>query len=160
MGIAELVSQALGGAPVAVEAYDGSAVAPPNAVATILVRSPDALRRFISAPNDLGLGRAYVAGDLDVEGDLFAALESVGQTELHVDRKLLMDVAREIGWEGLRPPPPPPEEAHLHGSRHSRERDAEAISYHYDVSNDFYRLMLGPTMTYSCALWNDPSVGL
>jgi cyclopropane-fatty-acyl-phospholipid synthase len=160
MGIAELVSQALGGVPVAVEAYDGSAVTPPDAVATILVRSPDALRRFISAPNDLGLGRAYVAGDLDVEGDLFAALESVGQTELHLDRKLLMEIAREIGWEGVRPLAPPPEEAHLHGSRHSRERDAEAISYHYDVSNDFYRLMLGPALTYSCAVWNDPSVGL
>ena len=48
----------------------------------------------------------------------------------------------------------------MHGARHSRERDAAAISYHYDVSNDFYRLMLGPSMTYSCAVWEDPSVGL
>jgi len=56
--------------------------------------------------------------------------------------------------------PPPPEEARLHGRRHSKERDRAAISYHYDVSNDFYRLILGPTMTYSCAVWADPDVGL
>ena len=160
MGIADLVSRVLGGAPVAVEAYDGSSVAPPDAVATIFVRSPDALRRFITAPNDLGLGRAYVAGDLDVEGDLFAALESVSHTDLDVDRSLLVDVAKQVGWEGLKPLAPPPEEARMHGARHSRERDAEAISYHYDLSNDFYRLMLGASMTYSCAVWEDPSVGL
>src|SRR5262245_47685536 len=111
MAIAELVSRALPGAPVAVEAYDGSSVNPPGAVATIFVRSPDALRRFISAPNDLGLGRAYVAGDLEVEGDLFAALESVVNIDRGIDRDLLLEVARQVGWEGLRPLPPPPEEA-------------------------------------------------
>ena len=52
--------------------------------------------------------------------------------------------------------PPPPEEARLRGIRHSRKRDAAAISHHYDVSNDFYRIVLGPTMTYSCALWERP----
>jgi cyclopropane-fatty-acyl-phospholipid synthase len=160
MAIAELVSRALAGAPVAVEAYDGSSVTPADAVATIFVRSPDALRRFITAPNDLGLGRAYVAGDLDVEGDLFAALESVADIDRFVDRNLLLKAARQVGWEGLRPLPPPPEEAKMHGARHSRERDAEAVSYHYDLSNDFYRLMLGPSLTYSCGLWKDPAVGL
>ena len=118
MGIADLVSRVLGGAPVAVEAYDGTSTAPPDAVAKIFVRSPDALRRFITAPNDLGLGRAYVAGDLDVDGDLFAALESVSHTDLDVDRSLLVDVAKQVGWEGLRPLPPPPEEARMHGPRH------------------------------------------
>jgi cyclopropane-fatty-acyl-phospholipid synthase len=65
------------------------------------------------------------------------------------------------GTGGLRrPPEPPPEEIRLHGRRHSRSRDAAAIAHHYDVSGDFYRLVLGPTMTYSCAVWEDPSVGL
>ena len=73
MGIADLVHRALQGAPIAIEAYDGSSAGPAGAVATVLVRSPDALNRFLFAPNDLGLGRAYVAGDLDVEGDLFGA---------------------------------------------------------------------------------------
>src|SRR5204863_5640967 len=49
---------------------------------------------------------------------------------------------------------------HLHGRRHTRDRDASAISYHYDVSNDFYRLLLGPSMTYSCGVWASPDVGL
>ena len=61
---------------------------------------------------------------------------------------------------GLKPLPPPPEEARLHGRRHSRERDAAAISHHYDVSNDFYRIVLGPSLTYSCAVWTDDTTTL
>jgi cyclopropane-fatty-acyl-phospholipid synthase len=160
MPIADLLLQALDGVPISIRAYDGSEVVHPDAPATLIVTSPDAVRRFITAPNDLGLGRAYVAGDLDVEGDLFAALSAVGQLDLHVDRKLITELVRLVGVEGLKPLPPPPEESHLRGRRHSRERDAAAISHHYDVSNDFYRLMLGPTMTYSCAVWADPSVGV
>ena len=76
MGIADLIHRALQGAPIAIEAYDGTSAGSADAVATVLVRSPDALNRFIYAPNDLGLGRAYVAGDLDVEGDLFRALHA------------------------------------------------------------------------------------
>jgi cyclopropane-fatty-acyl-phospholipid synthase len=160
MPIADLMRQALDGAPISIRAYDGSEVVRPDAVATVLVKSPDAVRRFLTAPNDLGLGRAYVAGDLDVEGDLFAALAAAGRIELRVDRKLIAELVRTVGVDGLRPLPPPPEESRLHGARHSRERDAAAISHHYDVSNDFYRLMLGPSMTYSCGVWADPSVGL
>src|SRR6266542_2613819 len=160
MPIAELMRQALDGVPISIHAYDGSEVMTPGALATVFVKSPDAVRRFLTAPNDLGLGRAYVAGDLDVEGDLFGALAAVGRIELHVDRKLIADLVRTVGVDGLRPLPRPPEEAQLRGARHSRERDAAAISHHYDVSNDFYRLMLGPSMTYSCGVWADPSVGL
>ena len=58
--------------------------------------------------------------------------------------------AKRVGALG-RPLAPPPEEARLHGWRHSLKRDATAIGHHYDVGNDFYRLVLGPTMTYSCA---------
>jgi hypothetical protein len=65
-----------------------------------------------------------------------------------------------VGWSGLRPLPPPPEEARVRGRRHSRERDAQAIAHHYDVSNDFYRIVLGSTMTYSCALWCDDTATL
>jgi cyclopropane-fatty-acyl-phospholipid synthase len=64
------------------------------------------------------------------------------------------------GAAGWKRPPIPPEEVRLHGSRHSKTRDAAAIAHHYDVSNDFYRIVLGPSMTYSCAVWDDdtPSV--
>src|SRR5262249_1962622 len=70
------------------------------------------------------------------------------------------DVVRVLGPGRLRPLPKPPEEARLHGLRHSKARDAQAIAHHYDVSNDFYRLVLGPSMTYSCAVWASPDVGL
>ena len=116
--------------------------------------------RFIYAPNDLGLGRAYVAGDLDVEGDLFRALYAFARIDVQLDRALLTDLVKALGPSGLKPLPPPPEEARMHGSRHSRARDAAAVSYHYDLSNEFYRLMLGPSMTYSCAVWENPGVGL
>jgi cyclopropane-fatty-acyl-phospholipid synthase len=67
---------------------------------------------------------------------------------------------RLAGTTGLKRPVPPPEEARLHGRRHSRSRDAAAIAHHYDVSNEFYRIVLGPMMTYSCAVWANPAVGL
>jgi cyclopropane-fatty-acyl-phospholipid synthase len=160
MEIAPLVHRVLESAPISVRAYDDSEVQVPGAVATLIVRSPNALRRFITAPGELGLGRAYVAGEIEVEGDLFEALAAVAEIDLSIDRELIVELARTVGPEGLRPLKPPPEEARLHGARHSRERDAAAISHHYDVSNDFYRLMLGPSMTYSCGVWENSGVGL
>ena len=162
MPIADLVAGVLGpDLPVAIRAYDGSAAGPTDAPAAIVVRSPDALRRIVFAPGELGFGRAYVAGDLDVEGDLFAALELRHHLPgVRLTRDQWLKIARLVGREGLRPLPPPPEEARLRGRRHSKERDAAAIAHHYDVSNDFYRIVLGPTMTYSCGVWKSPDVGL
>jgi cyclopropane-fatty-acyl-phospholipid synthase len=71
-----------------------------------------------------------------------------------------MAVARLVGAAGLKRPPIPADEARLHGRRHTRARDAAAISHHYDVSNDFYRMVLGPSMTYSCAVWSSPDISL
>lgn len=152
------ILEALVGAepPVAVEAYDGSRVGPADPPATIVVRSPDALRRIVTRPGELGFSRAYVAGDLDIEGDVFAALslkDVVGS--LSLSPSIVTALVRELGVGDVRPLPPPPEEVHLRGRRHSRRRDAAAIAHHYDVSNDFYRLLLGPSMTYSCAVWTD-----
>jgi cyclopropane-fatty-acyl-phospholipid synthase len=59
-----------------------------------------------------------------------------------------------------RPLSRPAEEARLRGGRHSQSRDAAAIAHHYDVGNDFYRLVLGESMTYSCARFVDPSDSL
>jgi cyclopropane-fatty-acyl-phospholipid synthase len=74
--------------------------------------------------------------------------------------RLLREVVRFLGVTDLKPPPPPPEEVRLHGRVHSKRRDAQAISHHYDVSNDFYRLLLGPSLTYSCACFDDPADSL
>jgi cyclopropane-fatty-acyl-phospholipid synthase len=161
MAVADLVARALGpDVPLSIDAYDGSVVTHPHAVATIHVRSADALRRFATAPGELGLGRAYVAGDIDFTGELFPALTALMDHRPGPDAALVADLVKILGPSGLRPLPPPPEEAHLHGRKHSKERDAAAIAHHYDVSNEFYRIVLGPTLTYSCAVWRSPDVGL
>ena len=122
--------------PIAIRAYDGSHLGPPEdeAPATIIVRSPDALRRIVTAPGELGFGRAYVAGDLDVEGDIFEALKLGDHIPgIKLSPKQWAAAAKLVGIEGLKPLPPPPEEARLRGRRHSKERDAAAIRHHYDV---------------------------
>jgi cyclopropane-fatty-acyl-phospholipid synthase len=155
-------------APLRLRAWDGSEAGPPGAP-VVVVRSPDALRRLAWAPNELGLGRAFVAGDVDLEGDLYEALAA---TPLGADRVAppdrMRDVAAAIGAVRTaarlgaigRPLPPPPEEARLGGRLHTRGRDAAAISHHYDVGNDFYRLVLGPAMVYSCAYFERPDATL
>jgi cyclopropane-fatty-acyl-phospholipid synthase len=155
-----LVDQLLGGEPpIPIRFWDGSALGPPGALATIVVRSRRALRQIAWQPNELGLGRAYVRGDLEVEGDIFAALELRDAFGGEPDsrrkpRGAAARAALRLGAVGL-PPKRPPEEARLGGRRHSRARDAAAIAHHYDVSNDFYRAVLGETMTYSCAYWSE-----
>ncbi len=149
--------------PIAIRAYDGSRLGPPEdqAPATIVVQSPNALRRIVTAPGELGFGRAYVAGDLDVEGDIYEALRlGDAMPRLKLSPKQWTALVKLIGVEGLKPLAPPPEEAHLTGRRHSKERDAAAIRHHYDVSNEFYELVLGPTMTYSCAVFEKPGDAL
>ena len=162
MALAELLREVLGDdLPVAVRAYDGSRLGPEDAPATLIIRSPDALRRLLTAPGELGFGRAYVAGDLDLEGDIFAVLTLRDRLPtVSINARQWTAILKLLGASGLKRLPRPAEEAHLRGRRHSKSRDAAAISHHYDVSNDFYRLVLGPSMTYSCAVWADPVVGL
>ena len=168
--VAPLVENLFGGVlPVAIRWWDGSITGDDATLASIVVRSKDALRRLLYSPDELGFARSYVAGDIDIEGDVFQALsvrDLLGAPESHVEIKLnarsrlsLLRAARSVGALG-RPLPPPPEEARLRGPLHSRERDAQAVSHHYDVSNDFYRLVLGPTMTYSCAYFETPETSL
>jgi cyclopropane-fatty-acyl-phospholipid synthase len=160
--LADLVGSLLGDdLPVAVEAYDGSRLGPPDAPATVRIRSRDALRRLVTAPGELGLARAYVAGDLDLDGDIYALLtlqERIPEIKLTPRQWAL--ALRLAGRAGIRPLPPPPEEARIRGRRHTRARDAAAIAHHYDVSNAFYRILLGPSLTYSCAAWTDPHQSL
>ena len=162
MSVAELLSDVLGDdVPVALLAYDGSRFGPPDARTTIVVRSPDALRRIVTAPDELGFGRAYVAGELEVDGDIFDVMAVANHIEeLDLGPRQIAAAAKLVGWKGLKPLPPPPEEARLHGRRHSRERDAAAIAHHYDVSNEFYEMVLGPSLTYSCAVWHDDTTTL
>lgn len=156
-----------GAPPVTFECWDGSVVEPrvPGAVAgRVRLRGPVALGRVIWAPGELGLGRAFVAGDVDLDGDvpaLLRALQGGARRARLAPRELAFAVraAVRLGVLG-RPPAPPAEEARLRGRRHSKRRDARAVSHHYDVGNDFYRLVLGETMTYSCARWGGAATTL
>ncbi len=162
MPVAEVIANILGPeVPIRVVAYDGSAAGPTEPVATLVVRSPDAIARVLTRPGELGLSRAYVAGDLDIEGDVFAVFDLDLATErLALAPRALADLLRASGPSVLRVLPPPQEEARLHGVIHSRQRDRQSISHHYDVSNEFYAIVLGPSMTYSCAVFDSPEVGL
>ncbi len=140
-----------------------------DGTATVVFNSPNVVRRILWQPNELGLARAYVAGEIDVEGDIYTlfnlqalltpAARPGGLKGRLEGGRLLLAAAQGTGALG-RPLDPPAEEARLSGVRHSRSRDAQAIAHHYDVSNDFYRLFLGETMTYSCAYFATPETSL
>jgi cyclopropane-fatty-acyl-phospholipid synthase len=146
--------------PLRVRFWDGSSLGPDDAAATIVVRTPRALRRIATAPGELGLGRAYVSGEIDLEGDLQSVLElGDRRPDFRLGPAGWARAVRAVAGAGAFRPvrlPPPPEEARLRGRRHTRQRDAAAIFHHYDISNDFYGLVLGPSMTYSCAYFASP----
>jgi cyclopropane-fatty-acyl-phospholipid synthase len=143
--------------PFAVRLWDGSALASTNGGGpTFEVRSPDAFAHALLAPGQLGLGRAYVSGALDVD-DLEGSLELLDEWEPPaIDRatraRLALGAARAFGLR--RPPARPRTELRPRGRRHSVERDARAVRHHYDVSNDFFKLFLGEELTYSCAFFS------
>jgi cyclopropane-fatty-acyl-phospholipid synthase len=159
-----LVETMLGGeAPVRLEFWDGSALGPRNGVGPVKVRSPDAVRRLLWAPGELGLARAFVAGDLDTDGDLSDVLRALQDAAPGgVDPRMVVAAARAVKDLSLPvlPPPPPPEECRPRGRLHTKSRDRQAVSHHYDVGNDFYSLVLGPSMTYSCACFAEPTMSL
>jgi cyclopropane-fatty-acyl-phospholipid synthase len=161
-----LVSKILGAPlPVRVRMWDGS-VAGDAAGPLVDIRSRRALRRLIWDPNEMGLARAYIAGDLDVDGDLYEGLSAVwsmvrdqriAPPSLSVrTRAELVIAALRMGVLGPRPAPPPGE-ARLSGRKHSTARDRDAISHHYDLSNEFYGALLDPSMAYSCGYWDTES---
>ncbi len=157
-----LIDGLIGPSPaVCLQFWDGSLLGPPESSTRIEVRSPLALRHLLYAPGELGLARAYVTGELDLDGDMFdlfelrsggAVAESGSPSFGWRNLPQLWRAARQLGVIGPRPPVPA-EEHRLRGWRHTRRRDREAVSSHYDVGNDFYRMLLGPTLTYSCGYW-------
>lgn len=151
--------------PFALRFWDGSELAAtvdvPGGAPVIVLRHPAALAQLLHEPNDLGLGRAWVAGQLDVEGDLeqVVALRRsfYGVTLSGRDRLLAARTAwRVAGAAAFRPPPPLESEVRTKGRRHSQRRDRQVVRHHYDVPDAFYRQVLGPTMVYSCAYFETP----
>ncbi len=163
MRLAEIIERAIGrDAPLAFTAYDGSRAGDPAAPVRIEVKSPLALSHIASAPGELGLARAYVSGALDIHGDMYTALRNMAALKLgSVPPKVQLELLARLGWSRLWwPVRYPAAESRLHGRRHSKKRDQEAISHHYDVSNRFYEWVLGPSMAYTCAVYPDADSSL
>jgi cyclopropane-fatty-acyl-phospholipid synthase len=144
--------------PVGFRAYDGSEAGPGDAETVVEVRSPQALRYIATAPGELGLARAYVTGAADVRGDLYTAITGLLAHQNDLPRPAeWLPWLRALGPSTLRRPPVPAEELppawRRRLRRHSRARDAASIAHHYDISNEFYELVLGPSMAYSCAVF-------
>jgi cyclopropane-fatty-acyl-phospholipid synthase len=169
--------------PVRLRAWDGSEAGPPG-TPVVVIRSAQALRRILWRPGELGLARAYVSGDLDVEGDLTDGLRlalnatrpaaarkattrttaalarmpaaQTVQTALSWTPAVLAGARAALRLKVLGPPPPPPGcEIRVTGRLHSRARDRAVIAGHYDVPAAFYQLILDPNMAYSCACYPD-----
>jgi cyclopropane-fatty-acyl-phospholipid synthase len=151
-------------ASVAFRAYDGSSVGPADAESVLELRRPEAVAYIATAPGELGFARAYVTGALEVHGDLHATLHALlAGARKDVGWRERLQTLSGVGLRALRRPRIPPEEARprwRRGLRHSRARDAAAISHHYDVSNRFYEIVLGPSMAYTCAVFPSADASL
>src|SRR5262245_44902348 len=143
--------------PFSVAFWDGTSVASTNGGGpTFHVRSPQAVAHALVAPGQLGLGRAYVSGGIEVD-DIDAVMEVVAgwqppPADGRAKARLVLAAVQAAGLQ--RPPRPPAAELRPRGRRHSIGRDKRSVTHHYDVSNDFFELFLGPSMTYSCALFS------
>ena len=172
MSMAEILDAVTRGeVPLRFSAYDGSRTGPEDADFGLHLRTPRGASYLATAPGDLGMARAYVAGDLELvgvhPGNPYPLLAALGEVHFQVPpAKTAATIARSLGIELLKPPPPPPQETLprwrrvAEGLRHTRTRDAEAIHHHYDVSNAFYEKVLGPSMTYTCAAYPTESATL
>jgi cyclopropane-fatty-acyl-phospholipid synthase len=153
----DALGEALPQRPFRVVLWDGTDL-PATAdgdVPVFTVRSPLALGHMLRAPGQLGLGRAYVSGNLDVDDiDKTLALLA-GYEPAPIDAKAKARIAAAAVRAGAlkQVPHPPAVELRPQGRRHSIARDRRAVTHHYDVSNDFFALFLGASMTYSCAYW-------
>jgi cyclopropane fatty-acyl-phospholipid synthase-like methyltransferase len=163
---------ATGRHPLKFTAYDGSTAGTDDAELGLDLRSPRGATYLATAPGELGLARAYVSGDLQLygvhPGDPYELLKTLTD-RVHFKRpsaRVLANVVRSIGLEHMLPIAPPPQETPprwrrvADGLMHSKTRDADAIHHHYDVSNTFYERVLGPSMTYTCAVYPDADATL
>jgi cyclopropane-fatty-acyl-phospholipid synthase len=136
-----------------------------KAVATIQIRSPRTFAHLAAAPGELGLARAFLVGDVDVEGDLESTLRACRRALAGGGHPSRGEAARALRAAVLagalrKLPRAPASEVRLSGRRHSPDRDAAAAAHHYDLPEAFYRLLLGPSLTYSCAYFREPGIGL
>ena len=147
--------------PVRITAYDGSAVGPRSGGLELHVVSPQALSYLATAPGELGLARAYIMGKIAVRGvspgNPYRAFDGLEQLKERVRRPSVSNLGRilvALGRNGIRRPEipqvetPPAWRRALSGVRsHTQQSDKDTVSSHYDRSNRFYSMVLGPLMT-------------
>jgi cyclopropane-fatty-acyl-phospholipid synthase len=157
MQVADIISEVVGpDVPVRVIGYDGSKAGPDSSEMALRITSPRALARLATAPGTLGLARAYVEGEIEVEGDVYELLDAMADLTLNdsITRADQLRLAQRLLPIWLRHRRPPPDlEYRPPGRLHSKARDRKVISHHYDVSNQFYEWVLGPSMAYTCAVY-------
>lgn len=131
-----------------------------TAGARAIVAGPDSIVRLLMPPSRDAFAEAYLRGDIDIEGDVMAAIAAA--SEIDIRRLAPSDVRRLVRWlpELHRGTPPArrlerTSAPHLRGALHSRARDMAAVRFHYDVGESFYRLWLDHRLTYSCAYFPD-----
>ncbi|HEX4727589.1 MAG TPA: cyclopropane-fatty-acyl-phospholipid synthase family protein [Jatrophihabitans sp.] len=170
--LAGLLQSLLGGElPVRIRAWDGSEAGPIDAP-VLQLTSRRALRRLLWQPDELGIAQAYITGELDVPGGAaeladglrrvwqYARTAQAGPIQLTAKQKLSAALlAVRLGALGRRPTVPS-SQAKLTGTLHTRARDRAAIAHHYDLSNEFYALILDPSMAYSSAYYERPDQSL
>ncbi|MBS44605.1 MAG: SAM-dependent methyltransferase [Nocardioides sp.] len=154
--------------PVRLRAWDGSETGSTDGPLVVL-NTPDAVRRLLWHPGELGAAQAYVTGELDVpEGDgwdldkaltyAFAVAQERGLASGRPPVRAMVDAIRTGAGLGVlgRPPAAPASQARIKGRLHSLGRDRRSISHHYDLSNEFYSLILERNMAYSCGYHSSP----
>jgi cyclopropane-fatty-acyl-phospholipid synthase len=151
---------------VRLRAWDGSEAGPQDGP-VLVARSPRALSRLLWRPGELGLARAFISGDLEVDGDLTDGLHRFRAATAHLSPARWAQAAGAAAAALVRlriplwPPPAPPAcELRVHGRLHSRQRDQAVIAGHYDVPASFYQLILDPSMAYSCGWYAAPDTTL
>jgi cyclopropane-fatty-acyl-phospholipid synthase len=157
--ITEVLAAAASDPPPRVRAWDGSEWGPESSPATLVLRHSGALRSMLLPPNDLSAGEAYVFDDIDIEGDIFSVLEfAAGLQDLGfgITPLRILRLARRLPDTPANADERPTRRPRLRGRLHSVARDRAAVSYHYDTSNEFFRLILDPAMVYSCAYFLSP----
>lgn len=149
-------------APAASGAPSSSGHPPP----TVLITDPAAIAHIAREPNEIGLARAWGLGLIDLIGDLddmFSIGEQLPKLRLSARDRLeaLRAAWQLVGIDGLiSPPRSAGEMSRRHGHLHSKSRDRESVRHHYDVPTDFHRLVIGPSMVYSCAYFSEPTDAL
>jgi cyclopropane-fatty-acyl-phospholipid synthase len=152
----DALSAALPERPFAIDFWDGTTLPSANGGPTFSLRSPQALGHVLRAPGQLGVGRAYVTGALEVDSvdDALELLDSWNAPPIDAKSRARIAAAAMRAGALRSVPRVPDAELRPRGRRHSIARDRRSVRHHYDVSNEFFRLFLGSSMTYSCAIFS------